>query len=93
MRQVRQGVFETASSSVHSLSIGRLEKGKHAKLSLDEGGTVCRIYPGEFGWGVNTFRDPHSRASYCLTAAANANNAEGLALLREVIEKETGARV
>ena len=60
--QIRRGVFETNSSSVHSISIikddfkGSLPK----KFTID-----CN---GEFGWEVDTYDCPKSKAAYLYQA-------------------------
>ena len=60
--QIRRGVFETNSSSVHSISIikddfkGSLPK----KFTID-----CN---GEFGWEVDTYDCPISKAAYLYQA-------------------------
>lgn len=59
MKQVRQGVFETNSSSTHSICIAKnceLEIPKQLHFSL-----------GEFGWEIDTLGDVHSKASYLHT--------------------------
>jgi len=66
MNQVkRTGIFETNSSSTHSITI---EGGEYIPDMLDitSWGTVV-IYPGEFGWDECTYRDAITKASYALT--------------------------
>ena len=69
MKTVRKSVFETNSSSVHSLSISRDEK-------------ICTPnylngYFGEFGWGYEILSIPEERLSYLLVALANFSGANG----------------
>lgn len=58
---VRNNVFETNSSSVHVIAIGKEYDEKvvsdHISFEL-----------GEFGWEVDTYKDIASRASYLYTA-------------------------
>lgn len=63
--QIRKAVFETNSSSTHSIHI---DDGKYVadKMFVDDDGTL-RIYPGEFGWGIEDYCDAPSKASYCMT--------------------------
>jgi len=63
MKQViRGGVFETNSSSMHSLSINGKDNVSHP--------TLMNGYFGEFGWGYDTYSNPEDRLSYLLTAIA-----------------------
>jgi hypothetical protein len=107
-RKVRRSVFETNSSSTHSISIA---SGAETLDTLPvEYDGVCRIFPGEFGWGVETHTDAATKASYALTWAMSCedyhvwsaaggrseetvgNKEEALAMLREVIQEATGCR-
>ena len=60
--QIRRGVFETNSSSVHSISIIKDDfKGSlPVKFTID-----CN---GEFGWEVKTYDDAQSKAAYMYQA-------------------------
>ena len=60
--QIRRGVFETNSSSVHSISIVKdsFNGSFPAKFTID-----CN---GEFGWEVDTFDDSSSKAAYLYQA-------------------------
>ena len=70
MKQIRRGVFETNSSSTHSVSItGRKMKGK---LPVDQNGYVYTSL-GEFGWEVCDYRDAETKLSYLLTMAWELN--------------------
>lgn len=60
--QIRAGVFETNSSSVHSLVI----RG-HSLLYRPEAGGILEGQFGEFGWGPETLRSWQERLSYVLT--------------------------
>ena len=92
--KTRSGIFETNSSSSHSITIansGILS----GTLLVDKKG-VCRIFPGEFGWGPETYYDAETKASYAFTFAktcAVANSSRYLAMLSKVVKKHTGARV
>lgn len=94
MKNIRKGVFETNSSSSHSICIsnkGQLENGFYLN---DEG--KIEIHPGEFGWEIDSFRDCASKASYCLTRAKNDGengNNDKLTMLKNVIEDFTGKEV
>lgn len=58
---IRNNVFETNSSSIHVIAIGK---------EYDEKDVPDHIYfeLGQFGWEVDTYKDITSRASYLYTA-------------------------
>jgi len=88
MRQIRRSVFETASSSVHSLTIvaGDLVKSDYKDKSFE-------IFPGEFGWGYDKFTDSHTKASYCYTwlQYVHENRERFQEMLVKAIKDHTGA--
>jgi hypothetical protein len=90
----RTGIFETNSSSCHSISV---VGGKYtpSKFPCSPDGRVCEVYPGEFGWGPEEYRDAVMKASYCLTYAKERPD-EGTGYLLERLERVlkdmTGAR-
>ena len=93
MNEVRRvGVFETNSSSTHSISI---VGGEFTTDHLPIDGGVCAIYPGEFGWDVETFYDAATKASYLLTYAKGAGTASDglLDMLHRVVAAEMGVAV
>lgn len=90
MKNVREGFFETNSSSTHSISISNGGKDKLSdSLTVEDG--VCKIYPGEFGWGVEVYKDAAMKASYCLTYVKQDH--DGCEeMLKDVIREFTGAK-
>lgn len=60
--QIRQGTFETNSSSVHSIAI----RGESLLASREE--VIIKF--GEYGWGYEELRTPSEKASYVLTYIA-----------------------
>ena len=58
--QIRKGVFETNSSSTHSICIA-----KDAELSIPQ---TLDFKFGEFGWEKDTLRSTNEKASYLFTA-------------------------
>lgn len=64
-RQVRRNVFETNSSSMHSLSIAK--KGVTEYLHVDEYTNKVITEFGEFGWGYEEYNDPETKLSYLVT--------------------------
>ncbi len=85
--QIRQSVFETNSSSSHSITISNISDDGLMDLSLipDENGNIV-LNGGEFGWQWERFNDALTKANYC---AVDGRNNE---LLREVICEQTGAK-
>lgn len=62
MKLVRNKVFETNSSSCHSVTIAE-KTGVYASLPVNEEGIVF-IDSGEFGWEQETYSDAATKASY-----------------------------
>lgn len=59
MKQIRKGVFETNSSSTHSICIA-----KNPELTIPES---IHFEFGEFGWEENKLRSAEEKASYLYT--------------------------
>lgn len=67
-RQIRRSVFETNSSSMHSLTI---RKGKTNSSNLHIGNdNKVEIDFGEFGWEISNYPDQYSKLQYILTMCA-----------------------
>ena len=62
--QIRRGVFETNSSSVHSICITTEDEFEYFPAEVV-------FTPGEFGWESGEYRDLESKASYLWTAIVN----------------------
>ena len=58
--QIRRGVFETNSSSTHSICIAKNDDVKFPQS--------LTFQLGEFGWGCNTLKSVFDKASYIYTA-------------------------
>lgn len=87
MKQIRRGVFETNSSSMHSITIADKE-GLYDTLAVQDDGTVV-LHSGEFGWDEETFTDAATKAAYCWQTVME--NEGLLKMLKEVILTQTGA--
>lgn len=99
MKTIRESVFETNSSSTHSVCI----RGKDKKIELKDfyhelrsyiqGDNYLHVSFGEFGWGPDYYSEPINKLSYVLTMIAQLNNLSGWYTdftddyLREEIEK------
>lgn len=62
---VRRGVFESNSSSTHTVAVANFEYSIDDALNLKE-----HISVGEFGWGYDEYNDSINKLSYFLTYAA-----------------------
>jgi hypothetical protein len=104
MKVTRNGVFETNSSSTHSLAIdynSSLMPQPFSDEITDQG--YVEVHAGEFGWEVETFTSVWDKLSYVFTSAASglgedvdANTVVGnvkLDLIREAVRKHTGLEV
>jgi len=74
MKQIRRGVFETNSSSSHSVTISkdRIELTeddyiKRVDHMAKTGKNKVMLEFGEFGWGWDVLSDPSSKLSYLAT--------------------------
>jgi hypothetical protein len=67
MKQIRNSVFETNSSSTHSISISGSSFMHIPKVPLF-------VSFGEYGWGYDEYNDPEDKLSYILTAAQYYTN-------------------
>lgn len=65
MIQIRKNVFETNSSSTHSLVISNKERAYNYNLPVEGG--VLTIPFGEFGWGPELLVEPIEKLSYLIT--------------------------
>lgn len=79
MRTIRRNVFETNSSSVHSISINSkyvpdydpfLEEDRIDGIVVDDYENRVLCHFGEFGWEEVTYTTEMSKLSYLLTMAA-----------------------
>lgn len=89
MKNIRQKVFETNSSSTHSISICNNTNGVYNTIEPNNLGVII-ITCSEFGWGWEKSNDSMVKASYCLTD--NINNINNIKMLHEVVKEHTGAK-
>lgn len=66
-RVIRRSVFETNSSSVHSISITNSDI-KKSNLEVNDDGYIV-VLPGEFGWGIENHRDQSTKLEYLVMMA------------------------
>jgi hypothetical protein len=84
--KIRKSLFETNSSSTHSITIQ--EGGDYT--SIGHKGQI-ELTGGEFGWEWEVYRDPLTKANYCAVYAAG--DEYKTEMLKEVISEHTGAEV
>ena len=91
MKNIRQGVFETNSSSSHSISITSPNEGElYQTLTVPDDGTLI-IEGGRFGWEEEDHNDAHTKASYCATFCTKVNPSS-TDMFKEVLMEHTGAK-
>lgn len=70
MKQIRKSIFETNSSSSHSLVMSKKDRGYNYDLPVDERGKLT-IRFGEFGWGPEVLYTPYEKLRYWMTEYAS----------------------
>lgn len=92
MKLVRKGVFETNSSSAHSLAVQKNDADLRA-IPLDSDGKIHVDVNAEFGWENETYTDPHSKLQYVLLYIRDWIGPERkdayLNILKKVVMKQT----
>lgn len=73
MKQIRNKVFETNSSSTHSISFSARDTLEDNTMPIDEYDGYIHATFGEFGWEIESYYDQESKLSYLLTMAAHLN--------------------
>ena len=68
MIKIRNGCFETNSSSVHAMIVTK------EKTDVEPSNKFVHFGLGEFGWEENGYYDPDEKASYFYTAACAVMN-------------------
>jgi hypothetical protein len=88
MKNIRLNVFETNSSSTHSITISAASRGMYDTLPVEDGEVV--LSGGEFGWEWNKYNDALTKANYAMVFSEN--HPAGRKMLADVIKKQTGAK-
>jgi len=94
MKKIRNAVFETNSSSSHSISVSDVNSDELMDnvMVMDENDNVV-VEPGEFGWEEEVYNDSVTKASYMLTYIKNYcgdRESEFEEMLKDVIKEQTG---
>lgn len=85
-KQIRQSVFETNSSSTHSITIdynGKLDE----TMTPNEDNQII-LEGGQFGWEVEDYNEAWYKANYCAVASLWSEKRQQM--LKEVIMEMTG---
>jgi len=81
MKVIRRNVFETNSSSTHSICVTKND-------ILDQKQNRVEFDFGEFGWEYNTLITVHGKASYLYTGIMSFDSSEiNLIKLKEILDK------
>jgi hypothetical protein len=86
---IRKGVFETNSSSSHSIAIATEDKEFVLDTIYPDQNGIITIHGDEYGWEWFKHNDSETKASYA--AQSFANDDDQLDVLKEVIMEQTGA--
>jgi hypothetical protein len=70
---IRQSVFETNSSSMHSVAIIGCNRPAELAFTFNSEDKIM-IYPGEYGWGYEILRGPEEKLSYAITMITQRTN-------------------
>lgn len=87
MKNIRKAVFETNSSSSHSIHIDESTELFDTTLLPNESGVIV-LTGGEFGWEWAKFNDAKTKANYAAVESSGVRRS----MLEEVIMEQTGAR-
>lgn len=85
MKKVRKGIFETNSSSSHSIHIDSDVSLMDTSMIPNEDGVIY-ISSGEYGWEWGKLTSAHEKASYCYTDNGDTD------MIKKVIKEQTGAK-
>lgn len=66
MIKIRKNVFETNSSSTHSVAMSSEDRGYSHEMPVDENGTLY-IQLGEYGWGPDILYTPYDKLCYVMS--------------------------
>lgn len=94
--QIRQSVFETNSSSSHSLTVATFTEGDILDTLYPNNEGVIVVVPDEFGWEWQDYSDPQTKLSYCAIYARDwvgEDTEKYLGILTTVIQQQVGKDV
>jgi len=80
MKQIRHNIFETNSSSTHSVSLTNMSSDipnfEQLDSYVDPADHYIHIGFGEFGWGYNEYVDAYTKLQYLLTMILETNKCD-----------------
>lgn len=85
---IRANVFETNSSSTHSVSVSD-GSGLMDNIIPNENGEIV-VIPREFGWGYEEYNDPETKLAYLLQYFTEKGSPL-LEVTEDVVKEHTGA--
>ena len=89
MKIVRNGVFETNSSSCHSLILNGKMDGHKSSIY----GEVLHIYPESYGWETVTYERVLDKLTYIVSSMVSSDNMNSLYdLLAKIIEENSNIK-
>jgi hypothetical protein len=86
-RIVRTSVFETNSSSSHSISVAKGDMDFVMDTIYPDQDGVIKVFGQEFGWGWEKFNDSMTKLAYVFQDQGGSHND----LIVEVVKEQTGA--
>ena len=90
MINIRHGVFETNSSSSHSIVVNDSNSENVLDTIWQDEYGVITLTGGQFGWGYDHYNDALTKANY--VAIDTYNDPEKQNMLIEVIKEHTGCK-
>ena len=90
MKTLRRNVFETNSSSSHSITV---EVGSYWDTITPDNDGVIRLIGGEFGWEIEEYNDAETKANYVALDFLLCEMDDKFDMLIEVIQDYTGYHV
>jgi len=87
MENIRHSVFETNSSSTHSISISSESNGIYETIEPVDG--VITLIGGEFGWAWDQYNSAMVKANYAAIYAMSNGLTE---MLTDILKEHTGAK-
>lgn len=89
MINIRKNIFETNSSSTHSITLSDEDNNDILGTIVPDGAGIIRLAGGSFGWEWFKSNDPLDKANYCLVDCRS--HPDLINILVEVIKEHTGA--
>ena len=85
--QIRKGVFETNSSSMHSITLADKD-GVMERIPLDDDEITLSVDCAyDFQWGLETYTNAMAKIAYCVADEVNPE------MLEAALKEQTGAKV